>query len=103
MKKVRDFSTITACGEDCTGCKKRAGGFCSGCRETDGYCPEWAQTGRCPVHACTREHDTLFCGLCTAFPCAKLATLMPWKPDAETHLAELAKAYRLVFSEKSTR
>lgn len=100
MVHQHHFETITACGEDCTGCAKRARGLCSGCRETDGYCPEWAQTGRCPVHACAREHHALFCGLRPQFPCEKLPQLMPWKPDAQAHLTELAQAYRAVFAEE---
>lgn len=94
MENRRDFTTIIACGEDCTGCQKRAQGLCSGCRETDGYCPEWAQTGRCPIHACVRAHDALFCGLCREFPCERLSALMPWKPEAAEHLAALAEAFR---------
>ena len=34
------FLTLTACGEDCTGCKKRLDGLCPGCIEADGYVPE---------------------------------------------------------------
>lgn len=101
MENQRDFATITACGEDCTGCAKRAQGLCSGCRETDGYCPEWAQTGRCPIHACTRAHQALFCGLCESFPCDDLEQMMPWKPDAKTHLAALAQLYRDACPDKS--
>ena len=94
MKNAVDFTTITACGEDCSGCAKRARGICGGCREMDGYCPEWAQSGRCPIHACARAHDALFCGLCSRFPCADLPRLMPWKQDARGHLQALAEAYR---------
>lgn len=94
MEYQKRFATITACGEDCSGCPKRIQGLCSGCRETDGYCPEWAQTGRCPVHACVKAHDALFCGLCSEFPCERLSGLMPWKPDAQAHLSALAEAWR---------
>ena len=94
MDTTPNFDAITACGEDCTGCAKKAQGLCGGCRETDGHCQEWAQTGRCPVHACVQAHDALFCGLCSQFPCENLARLMPWKTDAKEHLAALARAYR---------
>ena len=90
---MRDFSSITACGEDCTGCAKRAQDLCGGCRELDGYCPEWAQSGRCPVHACAKEHDALFCGLCSQFPCGRIPALMPWKPDAVQQMKTLAEMY----------
>ena len=36
-----DFTTITACGECCSGCTKKAGGICQGCIESDGHCIEW--------------------------------------------------------------
>ncbi|MFA6730746.1 MAG: hypothetical protein WCR95_07095 [Eubacteriales bacterium] len=29
--KLLDFAKITACGECCDGCGKKAGGFCEGC------------------------------------------------------------------------
>lgn len=91
--ETRNFSSITACGEDCTGCAKRAKGLCGGCRELDGYCPEWAQSGRCPVHACAKEHNALFCGLCSQFPCQRLPGLMHWKPDAVHQMKTLAEMY----------
>ncbi|MBP5167897.1 MAG: DUF3795 domain-containing protein, partial [Oscillospiraceae bacterium] len=66
---MTDFTTLTACGECCTGCPKKLDGKCPGCIETDGRVPEWAESGRCKVHACTREHHVQFCGLCAEFPC----------------------------------
>lgn len=94
MKDTDPFRGITACGENCTGCAKCAQGLCSGCRETDGRCQEWAGTGRCPIHACVSGHGVLFCGLCESFPCDRLPGLLPWNPSAAEHLAALAKAYR---------
>ncbi len=94
MDEKRNFSHITACGEDCTGCAKRAQGLCGGCREQDGCCQEWAQTGRCPVHACASDHGVPFCGLCAMFPCEKLPSLMPWKTDVIEQFEALVKAYR---------
>lgn len=55
-----DFSAITACGGCCAGCKKREAGLCRGCIEADGYVPEWAESGRCKVHACARRHGVSF-------------------------------------------
>lgn len=36
MKNNIDFTTITACGECCAGCKKKEDGICQGCIESDG-------------------------------------------------------------------
>ncbi len=94
MEKIKSFDGITACGENCSGCAKKVQGLCSGCRETDGHCQEWAGTGRCPIHACVQAHGALFCGLCECFPCDKLPALLPWNPTAKEHLAALADACR---------
>lgn len=85
------FEEITACGECCTGCQKRQQGLCQGCIESDGRCKEWAQTGRCPIHACAREHKVQFCGVCPEFPCSKLPELIPWNPNIVAHLRALAE------------
>ena len=89
-----DFSEITACGENCTGCEKKKSGACRGCLEADGYVPEWAASGRCPVHACCREHHVQFCGLCPEFPCADLPRLVHWNPDIVPQQQNLAEQYR---------
>ena len=91
---MRDFSVITACGECCVGCSKKAAGSCPGCIEADGYVPEWAESGRCKVHACTREHGLQFCGLCEEFPCNELSEMMPWKTDIIEHMTALRDEYR---------
>ena len=39
-KNAIDFSTITACGERCVGCKKKEEGLREGCIEIDGHCKE---------------------------------------------------------------
>ena len=89
-----DFSHITACGECCTGCRKKAEGLCQGCVESDGHCAEWAQSGVCPIHRCTREHSVRFCGLCADFPCEWLVKTVVWRPNAVQELRELADRYR---------
>ena len=89
-----DYDVITACGEDCTGCEKRRKGACPGCIAADGIVPEWAGSGRCPVHACCRSHHVQFCGLCTEFPCADLQKLVHWNPDIIQHQQRLAVQYR---------
>ena len=89
-----DFGTLTACGECCEGCAKKADGRCPGCIAADGRVPEWAGSGRCPVHACTRAHGVRFCGLCAEFPCEKLPALAHWNPDIIRHMEALRDAYR---------
>lgn len=92
--KIVDFTAVTACGECCTGCQKKAQGICRGCIEADGYVPEWAKSGRCKVHACTKLHNVQFCGLCSEFPCAQLTSVIHWNPNIVEHLHVLAKQYR---------
>lgn len=93
MEQRIDFAKITACGECCEGCVKRLEGSCKGCIEADGYVPEWAGSGRCKVHACAREHDVQFCGLCPEFPCKDLTSVIHWNPHITEHLAGLAEKY----------
>ncbi len=69
-------AALTACGECCTGCAKKQSGACPGCIEADGRVPEWAGSGRCRIHACTRKHGVTFCGLCPDFPCGDLEKLI---------------------------
>ncbi len=76
-----NFAEMTACGESCVGCKKKADGICKGCIEADGYVPEWAESGRCKVHTCTRNHGVQFCGLCEKFPCDNITKIVHWNPD----------------------
>ena len=92
---MTDFSTITACGECCVGCPKKMDGRCPGCIEADGRVPEWTESGRCRVHSCTRDHDVQFCGLCAAFPCAKLPSLISWNPDIVEKMTALRNEYFL--------
>ena len=93
---MTDFSTITACGESCVRCPKKLDGRCPGCIEADGRVPEWAESGRCKVHACTREHHVRFCGLCAFFPCAELTSLISWNPDIVERMTALRNEYRKI-------
>lgn len=93
MERI-DFSEITACGENCAGCEKRKSGVCAGCIAADGYVPEWAESGQCPIHACCRRHQVQFCGICPEFPCSALRELIHWNPDVVEHLQDLAENYR---------
>lgn len=92
MKEI-DFTTITACGECCAGCRKKEDGICKGCIESDGHCEEWAQSQGCPIYKCTKEHNVQFCGLCKDFPCAWLIQKVVWRPNVVDELTELADLY----------
>ncbi len=81
MNRDIDLSKITACGECCDGCKKKADGICKGCIEADGYVPEWEESGRCKVHECTRKQGVQFCGLCEKFPCDDITKIVHWNSD----------------------
>lgn len=94
MEQKIDFTAITACGECCDGCRKKLDGICKGCIEADGYVPEWAESGRCKVHACARRHNVQFCGICDQFPCDRLTSIIHWNPDIVEKLSELAEKYR---------
>ena len=89
-----DFSQITACGECCAGCGKKADGRCEGCIESDGHCKEWAQSRGCPIHKCARRHGVQFCGLCHEFPCKWLVEKVTWNPHIVEDLTGLAGQYR---------
>ena len=90
---MTDFNTITACGECCVVCSKKINGECPGCIEADGRVLEWAQSGMCKVHACCKEHNARFCGLCSEFPCDKLPQMISWNPEIINHLSTLRGEY----------
>ncbi len=90
---MTDFITITACGECCVGCSKKKDGSCPGCIESDGRVPEWAGSGMCKVHACCKEHNARFCGVCSDFPCDKLPQMISWNPEIIKHLSALRDEY----------
>ena len=94
MNNKIDFATITACGECCVGCKKKAEGICEGCIESDGQCAEWTESNGCPIQKCTREHNVQFCGLCNEFPCQWFVKKVVWRPNVVQELTELAKLYK---------
>ncbi len=90
---MTDFSIVTACGECCAGCRKKQDGRCPGCVEADGYVPEWADSGRCRIHACAREHGVRLCGLCAEFPCGRIPSLVTWNPEFVVHMTALREEY----------
>lgn len=89
-----DFEMITACGECCYGCTKKENGTCPGCIESDGKVPEWAESGRCKIHACARKHKVQFCGMCSEFPCFELPKIIHWNPNIIEHLSQLSERYK---------
>ncbi len=90
---MTDFSAVTACGECCTACIKKADGRCPGCNESEGRVPEWAESGICKVYACVKSHNVLFCGLCADFPCDRLPAMISWNPNIVAHLTALREEY----------
>lgn len=94
MSREIDFSTVTACGECCVGCKKKESGICKGCIEADGFVPEWKESGQCRVHKCAKSHGVSFCGICSEFPCEQLPIIIHWDPDRVEHLRKLGEQYR---------
>lgn len=93
MEQEPKLEEITACGGCCTSCGKKLSGECPGCIEADGYVPGWAESGRCKVHACTREHGVCFCGLCEEFPCGNIEKMIHWKKDIVAHMRALAERF----------
>lgn len=65
-KDYMDFTTITACGECCIGCKKKEDGICQDCIESDGHCVEWEQSNGCPIHISVQENI-----MCNFVDCVK--------------------------------
>ena len=91
-KKI-DFTHITACGESCVKCPKKLDGRCPGCIEADGVVPEWAQSGRCKIHACAHDHGVQICALCSEFPCDRVTELIHWNPNIIPYLTYLRNEY----------
>ena len=97
---MTDFTTITACGECCVGCTKSKKAFAQGASKLmdgfrNGQNRECAESGMCKIHACCKEHNARFCGLCAEFPCTKLPNMIPWNPEIIRHLSALRDEYRI--------
>ncbi len=88
-----DFSLITPCGENCSGCEKKRTGICQGCIESGGLCKEWEGSGGCPIFKCAVEHEVKFCGLCNEFPCDFLVNKVVWNPNIVEEHNELVSKY----------
>ena len=88
-----NFDFVTPCGECCTGCKKKDSEWCQGCIESDGNCKEWTQSGGCPIFMCAKQHNVIFCGLCTEFPCAFLVETVTWNPNIIQRQIQLTQLY----------
>lgn len=89
-----NFSSVNACGGDCTECTHFTEGECKGCNKNSGKCVKLWENG-CEICRCCKEHGVKFCGLCEKFPCGWLAArLSEWDGGAVSHIAELAAEYR---------
>lgn len=89
-----DFTTLNACGGDCSGCEHYIDGYCAGCRANGGKCVKMWEHG-CEICRCCIEHDVPFCGLCTEFPCTFISDkLTEWDSSGITRQEQLAEEYR---------
>lgn len=95
-----DFEYITACGENCQACEKKATKKCDGCLETNGHCQEWSESKGCPIHICASAHGVQFCGLCSEFPCDFLVKKVSWNPRIVEHQIALKNEYDKQRNEK---
>lgn len=88
-----DFSEITACGGNCSGCAYFKSKECEGCNKNGGKCVKMWENS-CKICECCREHKVLFCGLCGEFPCDWLKNTLTWEKDAIERLGECGEEYR---------
>lgn len=92
-----DFSQITPCGGNCSGCKYFIEGNCEGCLTTKGICIKMWEKG-CEIYKCCEKHNTRFCGICGEFPCEWLESKIgEWDKDGIVKLEKLADEYRSMF------
>lgn len=87
-----DFSNITACGGDCSGCGYFRNRECGGCSQNGGKCVKMWENG-CEICSCCERHNVKFCGLCEKFPCEWLKKVMTWEEGLTERLGELKKEY----------
>lgn len=88
-----DFSKITPCGGDCSGCAHFISGECMGCLNTGGRCVKMWERG-CEIFNCCEMHAVKFCGLCPDFPCNWLENKIGlWNKKGIERLKELKEIY----------
>lgn len=87
-----DFSNITSCGGDCTGCEHFQNQECIGCNKNGGKCIKMWSSG-CSICKCCKEHSVPFCGLCTEFPCKWLKNTLTWDKNGIEKLKKYAEEY----------
>lgn len=88
-----DFSKITPCGGNCTGCDYYKKGDCLGCIKNGGKCVKMWQNG-CEICECCKKHNVLFCGLCDDFPCQWIINkISEWDKDGIERMKMLAEEY----------
>ncbi|TFF92219.1 DUF3795 domain-containing protein [Candidatus Thorarchaeota archaeon] len=87
MMNVKEFTTFTLCGHECSFCPSFQGDSehpCKGCNQHGGR-PWW---GECKVYRCAEERSVNHCGLCGDFPCDLLAGhYNPDNPDGQKNAA----------------
>lgn len=89
-----DFSKITPCGGDCSGCGHFTAGECKGCLSNGGICVSMWEKG-CEIFKCCEKHGVKFCGLCGEFPCEWIENkLGEWDKDGIEKQKRLAEEYR---------
>lgn len=89
-----DFSKITPCGGDCSGCVHFTAGECKGCLSNGGICVSMWEKG-CEIFKCCEKHGVKFCGLCGEFPCEWIENkLGEWDKDGIEKQKRLAEEYR---------
>lgn len=95
-----DFSKITPCGGDCSGCKHFTGGECEGCLANGGVCVSMWENG-CGIFKCCERHGVKFCGLCSEFPCKWITEkLGEWDSSGIEKQKRLAEEYRGIWRSK---
>lgn len=92
-----DFSKLTACGGDCSGCERLHEGLCCGCNKNGGIQVSMWHNG-CDICECCKNHNVKFCGLCDEFPCEWLKNTLTWHENGIEQLRKYADEYRERFN-----
>lgn len=97
-----DFSQITPCGGNCSGCRHFTDGDCKGCLSNGGICISMWKKG-CEIFKCCEKHGVKFCGLCKEFPCEWIGSkLSEWNSGGIERQKMLAEEYKNNFSKSAT-
>ena len=85
-----DFNSITSCGGSCIDCIHYINNECNGCRANGGTCVKMWDSS-CVLCKCCKEHNVLFCGICSEFPCDLLEKTLTWDKNGIEKLTEYAE------------